>query len=87
MTTFTVHRWVDLVDRAGWTFVQAFAATLLVLGLDDWRKSLASAAVAGAIAAVKTMAGQQTGESPLGDAVPGASVLSVKPNGQAGRPA
>ena len=75
-----VNRWVDLLDRTAWTFIQAFAATLIVLGLDDWKKSLGTAAIAGALAAVKTVGAQNVGDSPLGDAVPGASVVQdVKP--------
>ena len=69
------NRWVDLVDRTGWTAIQAFLATLLVLGLDDWRASLAAAGVAAGIAAAKTAVAQQVGDSPLEDAVPGASVV------------
>jgi hypothetical protein len=31
-----VNRWLDLLDRVGWTFLQAFAGTMLVLGFNDW---------------------------------------------------
>ena len=74
-----INRWVDLLDRMAWTFVQAAAGALLVLGFDDWKAAGAAAAVAGAIAAIKTAAAQQVGGSPLGDAVPGASVVERRP--------
>ena len=49
MKLVRINRWVDLIDRVGWTFVQAFAATLIVLGFNDWRDSLGAAAIAGEI--------------------------------------
>lgn len=69
------NRWVDLVDRVAWTFVQAALGTLLVFGFDNWQEALAAAGAAGVVAAVKVAAAQQTGSSPLGDAVPGVSVV------------
>lgn len=56
---------LDLLERSGWTFVQAFLATLLVTGvldttafdLDAWKIALAAAA----IAAIKAVIAQQFG--------------------------
>jgi hypothetical protein len=73
-----INRWIDLLDRVAWTFVQAFAATLIVLGFDNWRDSLGAAAIAGALAAVKVVAAQNVGDSKLGDGVPGASVVETE---------
>jgi hypothetical protein len=72
------NRWVDLLDRVLWTFVQAFAATLIVLGFNNWKDSLGAAAIAGAAAALKTVVAQNVGNSNLGDAVPGASVVTTE---------
>jgi hypothetical protein len=72
------NRWVDLLDRVAWTFVQAFAATLIVLGFNNWKDSLGAAAIAGAGAALKTVVSQNVGNSPLGDGVPGASVVETE---------
>lgn len=70
-----VNRWLDLLDRAGWTAVQAFAGAILVFGLDDWKASLAAAAGATVIAVAKVIAGQHTGSDDSGAVVPG-QVLS-----------
>jgi len=78
MKLVRINRWVDLIDRVGWTFVQAFAATLIVLGFNDWRDSLGAAAIAGALAALKVVGAQNVGDSRLGDAVPGASVVETE---------
>lgn len=66
-----VNRWLDLLDRVGWTFLQAFAGTLLVLGFDDWKQSLGASLAAAVIAVVKVVAAQQSGSNDLGAAVPG----------------
>lgn len=50
---------VDLLERAGWTFVQSFVGVLvgldLTAGAIDWKTSLVSAAVAGLVAALKVL--------------------------------
>ena len=66
-----VNKWLDFLDRVGWTFVQAFLGALLVLGFDDWQQSLAAAVGAGLIAACKVGVAQRTGSDDLGAAVPG----------------
>jgi hypothetical protein len=73
-----INRWVDLIDRVLWTFVQAFAAALIVLGFNNWKDSLGAAAIAGALAACKVVAAQNVGNSKLGDGVPGASVIETE---------
>lgn len=50
-----MNRWLDLLERSGWTFVEAFAAAVLVtgnLGVGD----LKIAAGAAVIAVLKIMA-------------------------------
>lgn len=78
MKLVSINRWVDLVDRVLWTFVQAFAAALIVLGFNNWKDSLGAAAIAGALAACKVVVAQNVGDSKLGDAVPGANVVETE---------
>jgi hypothetical protein len=78
MKMVRINRWLDLLDRVLWTFVQAFAATLIVLGFDSWKDSLGAAAIAGALAALKVVAAQNVGDSKLGDGIPGASVVETE---------
>ena len=66
-----VNKWLDLLDRAGWTFLQAAAGTLLVLGFNDWKAALAASAAAGGVAVVKVVVSQRSGQNELGAAVPG----------------
>lgn len=70
-----INKWVDFIDRVGWTFIQTLAATWIVMGADfDW-DVLKAALLAAAISAAKTVVGQNTGNSTVGDVVPGASVV------------
>lgn len=71
MNDVRVNKWLDLLDRVGWTFLQAFAGTMLVLGFDDWKQSLGASLAAAAIAVVKVLAAQNSGSNNLGAAVPG----------------
>lgn len=74
-----VNRWVDLIDRVGWTFIQTLAATWIVMGANfDW-DVLKAALLAAAISAAKVVIAQRVGNSPIGDAVPGASVVKLNP--------
>lgn len=77
MVPMVINRWIDLLDRVAWTFIQTFAATMVVLGVNDWGQDLGVAAIAGLFAALKTIAAQRVGSSSLGDAVPGASVIKT----------
>jgi hypothetical protein len=74
-----VNRWLDLLDRVGWTFLQAFAGTMLVLGFNDWEDSLKASAAAAVIAVVKVLAAQQAGSNDLGSAVPGQVLEATTP--------
>lgn len=50
---------VDMVERAGWTFAQAFVGSLVginfVSGSTDWREVFVSALVAGLVAVLKVL--------------------------------
>jgi len=50
---YNKERLLDLVERAAWTFVQAFAAVLVVTPVSGWKAALASAVAAG-VSALKT---------------------------------
>lgn len=66
-----INKWLDFLDRVGWTFVQAYVASAVVLGFDDWRQSLGVAAGAALVAAGKVVVAQRSGSDDLGAAVPG----------------
>jgi len=66
-----VNKWLDFLDRVGWTFVQAYIGSAIVLGMDDWRQSLGVALGAALVAAGKVVVAQRSGSDDLGAAVPG----------------
>jgi hypothetical protein len=78
MRDVRINRWLDLLDRVGWTFLQAFAGTMVVLGFNDWEDALKASAGAGLIAVGKVLVAQNTGSNNLGAAVPG-QVLEAAP--------
>jgi hypothetical protein len=61
----------DLIERVGWTAIQAGAASALVTGFDDWALTLKIAGAAAVGAALKVIVAQQVGDSGTGDAIPG----------------
>jgi len=76
-----VNRWLDLLDRAGWTFIQAAAAagiTVLSGATLGWRAGLTFIGVAGAIAVLKVVVGQNTGTDDTG-ALIGTPVIEPPP--------
>jgi len=74
-----VNKWLDLVDRAGWTGIQAAAATLALYlsgeGVLTWKGAgiLVVGALLGAIA--KVGIGQNTGSDDTGSLI-GTPVIS-----------
>lgn len=66
-----VNKWKDLLERVAWTAIQAFAATALVTGFDDWALTLQVAGASAAIAACKVVVAQRVGENNDGAAIPG----------------
>lgn len=66
-----VNKYLDFLERVGWTAIQAFAATALVTGFDDWALTGKIAGTAAVGAALKVVAAQQFGDRGSGDAIPG----------------
>ena len=80
-TNVKVNRWLDLLDRAGWTAIQAAAgAGIALLAVDGmtWKAALISVGVATLTAVCKVVLAQKSGTDNLGAAVPG-QVLEVTP--------
>ena len=65
-----VNKWFDLLDRAGWTAVQATAAAVLVFATSDsvfsWQALATFVGGAVAVAVVKVIVGQNTGSDDTG---------------------
>jgi hypothetical protein len=81
-----VDKWLDLLDRAGWTAVQAAGGALLAyLVTDDftWEQALAVTATATAIAVLKVLIGQNTGVDNTGAILPPGK-SAIEPPPQAG---
>lgn len=77
-----VNKWLDLLDRAGWTAIQSAAgATLAALALDDvtWETALVMVGGSTLAAVCKVVLAQRSGDSGMGDAIPGASVIEPPP--------
>lgn len=61
---------LDATERTIKTFVQAFAASLVVTGLDDWRSALAIGGGAGILAVASSVAGTRVGASDSASLLP-----------------
>ena len=77
-----VNRWLDLLDRAGWTGLQATAAALLTYLTDTdsigWETGIKFVAIAAAISVLKVIVGQNTGSDDTG-ALIGTPVIEPAP--------
>jgi hypothetical protein len=76
-----VNKWLDLLDRAGWTALQAAAgAVITYLAFDDigWEEGLLFVASATAVAVAKVVIGQNTGADDTGSLI-GTSVIEPPP--------
>lgn len=62
--------WLDTLERVGKTFVQAFCASIIVLGVDDWEQSLGASVIAGAIAVATSLAGSRVGNPDSASVLP-----------------
>lgn len=77
-----VNRWLDLLDRAGWTAVQTAAGaalTALTLHL-SWAEFAVTVGGATAVAVLKVVIGQNTGTDETG-ALIGTPVIEPPPEG------
>lgn len=77
-----VNKWLDLLDRVGWTAVQAAAAAGIVVlsgtGVVEWKGALLFVATATAIAVLKVVVGQNTGTDDTGSLI-GQPVIEPSP--------
>jgi len=77
-----VNKWLDLLDRAGWTGLQAAGAAIITYfatGQDlDWNEAVSFVAVAVVLAVCKVVVGQNTGADNTGSLV-GTSVIEPPP--------
>lgn len=71
MTGARVNKYLDFLERVGWTLIQAAAGAAIVTGFDDWAMTLKIAGTAGLLAALKVVTAQQVGDNGSGDAIPG----------------
>jgi hypothetical protein len=75
-----VDKWLDLLDRAGWTAIQATAGVAAAVLLADmsWKEALITVVVATAGAVLKVKVGQNTGSDDTG-ALIGKPVIEPPP--------
>src|SRR5262245_26530366 len=76
-----VNKWLDLLDRAGWTAVQAACgAAVAALATDaiDWTSALVMIGTATLVAVAKVVIGQRTGPEGTGSLI-GRPVLEPEP--------
>lgn len=77
----SVNKWLDLLDRAGWTALQAAAAAIVTyLATDDigWKEGLIFVGTATVVAVMKVVIGQNTGTDNTGSLV-GQPVIQPPP--------
>jgi hypothetical protein len=76
-----VNKWLDLLDRVGWTAVQAAAGAVIAWLLTDevgWRAALAFVGTATLIAVCKVVVGQNAGSDGTGSLI-GTAVIEPAP--------
>jgi hypothetical protein len=79
-----INKWLDMLDRAGWTAIQAAAGSLIAyLATDDftWEQALAVTGTATAVAVLKVLIGQRTGTDESG-ALIGQPVIEPAPTNE-----
>ena len=80
----TVNKWLDLLDRSGWTALQAAAAAFITyLATDDigWEEGLLFVGTAAAVSVAKVIIGQNTGSDDTGSLI-GQSVIEPAPQAE-----
>lgn len=78
-----VNKWLDLLDRAGWTAIQAAAGALAAYLITDdigWEEGLIFVGVAALSAVAKVIIGQNIGDDDTGSLI-GQSVIDPPPQG------
>jgi hypothetical protein len=76
-----VNKWLDLVDRVGWTAVQAAAGAVIAWLLTDevgWQAALTFVGTATVIAVCKVIVGQNVGPDDTGSLI-GTAVIEPAP--------
>ena len=77
-----VNKWLDLLDRVGWTAIQASAAALVVYLTSDndmgWSEAFTFVGIAALVAIAKVVVGQNTGTDDTG-ALIGQPVIEPSP--------
>ena len=77
-----VNKWLDLLDRVGWTAIQASAGALVVYLTTDidmgWKEAFIFVGTAALIAIAKVVVGQNTGSDDTGSLI-GQSVIEPAP--------
>ena len=76
-----VNKWLDLVDRCGWTAVQASAGAFIAWSLTDqvgWAAALSFVGGATLVSVCKVIVGQNTGSDDTG-ALIGTPVIEPPP--------
>ena len=76
-----INRWLDFLDRVGWTALQAAAAAGITVLTSDgisWEEGAKFVGIAAGLAVLKVLAAQNSGSNDLGAAVPG-EVIEPKP--------
>ncbi len=77
-----VNKWLDLLDRVGWTAIQAVAGALVVVLSEDdigWEAAAKFVAVAVIVAIAKVVVGQNTGSGDDGSLI-GTNVIEPPPS-------
>lgn len=72
-----INKWLDFLDRVGWTALQAGAAAAIVAFQSSdisWQDALKMVGIAAGIAACKVVLAQRAGDDDLGAAVPGSVI-------------
>lgn len=77
-----VNKWLDLLDRVGWTALQALGAAVFVVLTDSdgvgWEEGIKFVAAAVVLAVVKVLIGQNTGADDTGSLI-GQPVIEPPP--------
>lgn len=78
----TINKWLDFLDRVGWTAVQALAAAIIVVLTESdlgWEAGAKFVGVAVVVAIAKVLVGQNTGSDDSGSLI-GQPVIEPPPS-------